>query len=96
MAVIHNKPAKQFVEDRVGVFHPNLLIGLFEGNRDEVKESIVEHCVHDDEVMLLFQGHSMGELDVGLVVGVGASGVIGDIINFIGERVIVIRVCFSA
>ncbi len=50
---------------------------MFESYQDEVKESIDEGRVHVDDVVALLECHTMGDFDVGAIVGVGASTVVG-------------------
>jgi hypothetical protein len=82
-------------KNRVGIFHPDLLIGLFEGNQDEVKESVDEGGVHVDEVLALLEYHAVGDFDVGAIVGVSASTVVGYIRDFGRKRVVHIGVCLT-
>jgi hypothetical protein len=43
-----------------------------------VKESLVnEGGVHVDEVIVLLECHAVGDFDIGAIVGVGASTVVG-------------------
>jgi hypothetical protein len=83
------------VKNRVGVFHPDLLVGLFEGNRDKVKESVVEGGVHVDNVVALLECHAVGDFDVDAIVGVHAFTVVGYIHDFGRKRVVCIRVCLA-
>ncbi len=82
MAVFKNKPVKHLAKDGIGVFHPLLLIYLFEGNRDQIKERVDEHGVHVDNVVVLLQRHPVGALPGGGIVQVDGAGIvrhIGDI-----------------
>ncbi len=79
------------MKNRVWVIHPDLLIGLFEGNQDEVKERVNEGGVHVNDVVALLECHALGDLDVGAIVDVGASSVVGYICNFGRKRIVRIR-----
>ncbi len=96
MAVLRPKPGKHLTKNRSGVFHLYLLVGLFEGNRDKVKESIDESGVHVDDVVALLECHAVGDFDIGTIVGVGAFTVVGYICNFGRKRVVRIGVCLAA
>ncbi len=85
-AVLCHKPGKHLAKNRVWVFHPDLLVGLFEGNRDKVKESVNEGGLHVDDIIALLECHAMGDFDVGTIVGVGAPTVVGYIPNFGRKR----------
>jgi hypothetical protein len=91
--VLRHKPSKHLAKIRVGVFHLDLLVGLFEGNRDEVKESIDEGRVHVDDVVASLECHAVGDFDLGAIVGVGKSTILGYIRNFGRKRVVRIGVC---
>ncbi len=93
--VLCHKPGKHLAKNRVGVFHPDLPVGLFEGNRDKVKESVNEGGVHVDDVIALLECHAVSDLDVGAIIGVGASTVVGYICNFRRKRVVHIGVCLA-
>ncbi len=80
-------------KNRVWVFHPDLIVGLFEGNRDKVEEGVDEGGAHVDDVVVLLKCHAMGDFDVGTIVGVGASTVVGYIHDFGRKRVVYIGVC---
>ncbi len=69
---------------------------MFEGNRDEVKESVNEGGVHVDDVVALLECHAVGDFDVGAIVGVGASTVVGYIPNFKRKRIVHIGVPLAA
>jgi hypothetical protein len=69
---------------------------LFESNRDEVKESVNEGGVHVDDVVASLECHAMGDFDVGAIIGVGASTVVGYIHDFGRKRVVCIGVCLAA
>jgi hypothetical protein len=69
---------------------------LFEDNRDKVEESINEGGLHVDDVVALLECHPIGDFDIGTIVGVGASTVVGYICNFGRERVVRIGVCLTA
>jgi hypothetical protein len=96
VAVLCHEPGKHLAKDRVGVFHPDLLIGLFEGNRNEVKESIDEGRVHVDDVVVLLECHAICDFDVGAIIGVGASTLVGYIHNFKRKTIVRIGVCLAA
>jgi hypothetical protein len=95
-AVLCHKPGKHLAKNGVGVFHSDLLVGLFEGNRDEVKESIDESGVHVDDIVALLECHAVGDFDNGMIVGAGASAVVGYICNFERKRIVRIGVCLAA
>jgi hypothetical protein len=78
------------------VFHSDLPVGLFEGIRDKVKESINEGRVHVDDVIALLECHAVGDFDVGTIVSVGASTVVGYIQDFSRKRVVRIGVYLTA
>ncbi len=69
---------------------------MFEGNRDKVEESVNEGGAHVDDVVALLECHAVGDFDVGAIVGVGASTVVGYIRNFGRKRVVCIGVCLAA
>jgi hypothetical protein len=69
---------------------------LFEGYRDKVKESVDEGGVHVDEVVVLLECHAMGDFDIGAIVGVGASTVVGCIHDFERKRIVCIGLCLAA
>ncbi len=90
-----HKPGKHLAKNQAWVFHPDLLVGLFEGNQDEVEESINEGGVHVDDVILLLEYHTVGDFDVGQIVGVGTSTVVGYICDLGRKRVVRIGVCLA-
>ncbi len=96
MAVLYHEPGKHLAKIGVGVFHPDLFVYLFEGYRDKVKESVNEGGVHVDDVLELLECHAVGDFDVGMIIGVGASTVVGYIHNFRGKRIVHIGVCLAA
>jgi hypothetical protein len=55
---------------------------LFEGYWEEVKESVNEGRVHVDDIVGTLECHAVGDFDVGIIVGVGASTVVGYIRDF--------------
>ncbi len=69
---------------------------MFEGNRDKIKESIAKRGVHVNDVIALLECHAVGDFDVGAIVGVGASTVVGYIRDFERKRIVCIRVCLAA
>jgi hypothetical protein len=91
-----HKPGKHIAKNRVWVFHLDLLVGLLEGNRDKVEESITEGRVHVDDVIALLECHAVGDFDIGTIIGVGASTVVGYIRDFGRKRVVRIGVCLAA
>jgi hypothetical protein len=95
-AILCHEPGKHLAKNRVGVLNPDLLVGLFEGNWDEVEESIDEGGVHVDDVIALLECHAMGDFDVGEIIGVGAFNLVGYIRNFGRKRVVRIGVCLAA
>ncbi len=95
-AVLCHEPGKHLVKNRAWVFHPNLLIGLFEGNWDEVKKSVNEGGVHVDDVVALLECHAIGDFDIGTIGGVGASTVVGYTCNFERKGIVHIGVCLAA
>jgi hypothetical protein len=95
VAVFHNEPGKHLAKNRVRVFHQDLFVQLFEGNGDEVKESINEGGVHVYDVVVLLECHAVGDFDIGTIVGVSAHTASGNICNFRGERIVCISVCLT-
>jgi hypothetical protein len=95
VAVLCHKPGTYLAKNRVEVFHPDLLVGLFEGNQDEVKESVNKGGVNVDDIAALLECHAVGDFDVGAIVGVSASTVVGYIRNFERKRVVRIGVCLA-
>jgi hypothetical protein len=95
-AVFHDELGKHFARNGVGIFHPNLFVQLFEGNWDKVEESINEGRVHVDDIVALLECHAVGDFDIGMIVGVGASTVVRHIRDFRGKWVVRIRVCLAA
>ncbi len=67
--ILCHRPGKHLAKNRVGGFHLDLLVGLFEGNQDKVMESINEGRVHVDDVVALLECHAMGDFDVGAIIG---------------------------
>ncbi len=59
-------------------------------------ESIDEGGAHVDDVVALLECHAVGDFDIGAIVGVGASTVVGYICNFGRKRVVRIGVCLAA
>ncbi len=68
---------------------------MCEGEKDEVEESIIEGRVHDDGVIVLLECHAIGDFDVGAIIGVGASTVVGYICDFRGKWIVPNRVCLA-
>jgi hypothetical protein len=95
-AILCHKTGKHLAKDGVGDFHPDLLVGLFEGNQDEVKESIGEGGVYVDDAVALLECHAMGDFDIDAIIGVGVSTVVGYIHNFERKRIVRIEVCLAA
>ncbi len=87
-AIFCDKPCDHFAEDGVRVSHTDLLIGLLEGNGDEVQKSIDEGRVHVDNVIATFLGHGVHGLGSGAGVRVDGTGVIGHIIDIGGEGIV--------
>jgi hypothetical protein len=58
---------------------------LFEGNGDKVKERVNKGGVHVDDVVALLECHAVSNFDVGMIVGVSASTVVGNICDFRGK-----------
>jgi hypothetical protein len=69
---------------------------LLEGNGDKVKEGIDEGSVHVYDVVALFEGHAVGDLDVGTIFSVGAPTIVGNVGNFRGKQIVGIGVCLAA
>jgi hypothetical protein len=63
---------------------------------DKVKESINEGRVHDDDIDALLECHAMGDFDIGMIIGAGASTVVGHISDFRGKWIVLIRACLAA
>ncbi len=61
-----------------------------------VKESINEGGVHIDDVITLLECYSVGDFDIGTIVGVCVSTVVGHISDFRGKWVVCIGVCLVA
>ncbi len=83
-AILPDKPGKHLAKSRVGVFHPDLFVRLFEDYLDKVKESIDKGRGYVDDVVALLECHAVGDFDVGAITGVGASTVVGYICDFRG------------
>ncbi len=94
-AVLCHKPGKHLAKNGVGVFHPDLFERLFEGYQDKVKESVDEGRVCVDDIVALHECHAMGDFNVGTIIGVSASTVVGYICNFRGKRIVRIWVCLA-
>ncbi len=69
---------------------------MFESNQDKVEESVDEGRVHVDDVIALLVCHAVGDFEVGAIVGVGASTVVGYIRDFKRKRIVCIGVCLAA
>ncbi len=69
---------------------------MFEGHQDEVKESVDEGGNHVDDVAARLECHAVGDFDVGVIIGVGTSTVVGYIHNLRGKRIVRIGVCLAA
>jgi hypothetical protein len=82
-------------KNRVGVFHLVQLVGLFEGNQDEVKESINEGRVYVDDIVASLECHAVCDFVIGAIIGVSASSVTGYIRNFKRKRIVRIGVCLT-
>jgi hypothetical protein len=95
-AIFYDKPGEHLAKYGVQVFHLALSIWLFEGNGDKVEEGIDEGGVHVYDVVALFEGHAVGDLDVGMIVSVGGPTVFGIIGNFRGKWIVRIGVCLAA
>jgi hypothetical protein len=95
-AVFQDEPVKHLAEDGVGVFHPPLLVCLFEDNRDQIKEHVDEHGVHVDNVVVLLQRHPMGALPGGTIVRVDGAGIVGHVGDISGEGITINRVSLVA
>ncbi len=80
-AVFEDKPVEHLAEDGVGVFHPLLLVCLFEGNGDQIKEHLNECIVHVDNVAAFLQRHPVGALPGGAIVQVDGA----DIVRHVGD-----------
>ncbi len=72
-----HKPGKHLAKNRVGVFHPDLYVRLFEGYWDKVKESVNEGRIHVDDVVVLLECHAISDFDIGMILGFVASTVVG-------------------
>jgi hypothetical protein len=83
------------VKSGVRVFHLDLFVQLFEVNKNKVEESINEGGAHVYDVVASFEGHAMGDFDVGTIVSVGAPTVTGNIHNFRGKCIVRIGVCLT-
>jgi hypothetical protein len=92
-AVFWDEPGKHLAQNGVKIFHPDLFVELLEGNGEEVKESVDEGRVHVDDVVGLLECHAVCEFDIGMIIGVGALTVVGNIHDFRGEWVVRIGVC---
>ncbi len=60
-----------------------------------MEEGFNEGGVHVKDVVALFEGHAVGDLDVGTIISVGAPTVVGNVGDFRGERIVGIRVCLA-
>jgi hypothetical protein len=80
----------------VGIFHLNLFVRLFEDDRDKVKESVEEGGVYFDDVVALLECLTVVDFEVGVIVGLGTSTVVGYIRNFNRKRIVPIGVCLTA
>ena len=87
-AILGDEPGKHFAEDGVWVLHADLLVGLLEGDRNEVQKGVDERRVHVDDVVATFHGHGVRGLDVQAGVRVGGAGVVGYIGWFGGEGIV--------
>jgi hypothetical protein len=87
-AIFCDKPGEHLVKNGVGIFHLDLFVQLFEGNCDEVEESIDEVGVHFFDIVVLLECYDLGEFDVGMIIGVVASTVIWHISNFRGKWIV--------
>jgi hypothetical protein len=94
-AVLCHKSGKHLAKNRTWVFHPDLLIGLFEGNQNKVEKSVDGGRVHVDDVVALLDCRAMGDFDVGVILGVNTSTVVGYIHDFGRKRVVCIVVCLA-
>jgi hypothetical protein len=65
--------------------------------RDKVEEIIDEGGVHVDDTIALLKCHAVGDFDIGPIVGVGASTIVGYIRNFERKRIVrIIRVSLAS
>ncbi len=64
-------------------------------DQDKVEESVDEGRVRVDDVVALLECHAVGGFDVGAIVGVGVSTVVGYTSDFGRKRVVPIRVCLA-
>jgi hypothetical protein len=64
--------------------------------RDKVKKSGNEGRVQVDDAVALLECHAVGDFDVGAIVGIGASTVVGYIHDFRGKWIVHIGVCLAA
>ncbi len=69
---------------------------MFESNWDKVEESVDEGGVHVDDVFASLECCAVGDFDIGTILGVGVSTVVGRIRNFRGKWVVRIGVCLAA
>ncbi len=95
-AILGDKPGKHFAENRVGVLHPGFFVELLEGKRDKIKKSINEGRTHIDDVILFLESHAMGDFKVGMLIGVGATRVVQDVGDIVGERIVSMWVRLTA
>ncbi len=58
-------------------------------------KSVNEGGVHVDDVVGLLECHAMGDFNVGTIVGVSASTVVGYIHDFRGKWIVHIGVCLA-
>ncbi len=68
---------------------------MFEGYWGKFEESVDEGGVHVDDIIALLECHAMGDFDVGMIVGVGASTVVGYIRDFKRKKIVRIGVCLA-
>jgi hypothetical protein len=77
-------------------FPSGFVCKLFEGYQGKVEKSVYEGRVHVDDIVASLECHAMGDFDVGTIVGVSASTVVGYIHNFKRKRIFRIGVCLAA
>ncbi len=69
---------------------------MFEGSQDEVKENVDESRLYVDDVVALIECHVMGDFDVGAIISVVTSTIVGYIRDFNRKKIVRIGVCLTA
>jgi hypothetical protein len=94
--ILGDKPSKYLAENRVGVFHADLLVRLFKRHRNEVEEGVNECRIHVDDIIATFLGHGVRRLDGSAGVCVDGTSVVRHIVGFVGEGLIGVGIRLAA